>query len=56
MAVARLAGGGLSKVEEGEHQGEKEKNCRLLLSHPQETELGETKLWMGVNSSEEKNC
>ena len=38
-AIFSLTGGGLGKVEEGERQGEKEKNH---LSHPQEPDLGWT--------------
>ena len=34
-ATVSLAGGGLAKVEEGEHQGEK-----TNLDHPQEANLG----------------
>ena len=36
-AIVSLAGGGLAKVEEGEHQGEK-----THLDHPQEVNLGGT--------------
>ena len=36
--IVSLAGGGLGKVEEGERQGEKEKNH--LMSHRQKTDLG----------------
>ena len=36
-AIVSLAGGGLTKVEEGEHQGEK-----THLGHPQEVNLGST--------------
>ena len=32
--ILSMAGGGLGKVEEGEHQGEKEEN------HPQKANLG----------------
>ena len=39
-AFVSLADGGLGKVEEGERQGEKEKNC--LTSHHQDTDLGRT--------------
>ena len=37
-AIFSLAGDVLGKVEEGERQGEKEKNH--LSSHPQEADLG----------------
>ena len=36
-AIVSLAGGGLTQVEEGEHQGEK-----THLDHPQEVDLGGT--------------
>ena len=43
--IVSLAGGGLGKVEEGERQGEKEKNH--LKSHPQKNPIWDEKDYEG---------